>query len=161
MPVPVTLYNVSYKSEDKGLPESNRKIKSRVRIDTERATEEELLEFANEVRKAGAAEPLDALIPSVRNQASACLIARALNFQSEVDHNVLENGNFEDGSPRWHMRTNKEAAQKIHEQTGLELDARGRVLLPKEIGNAADAFDQGLAFTHLESDDPHDEDYED
>jgi hypothetical protein len=48
------------------------------------ATEAELLEFANKIREAGGANPLDALMPSTPSDSKACLIAQALNFSCVV-----------------------------------------------------------------------------
>jgi hypothetical protein len=48
------------------------------------ATEEQTLAFCNAVREAGGAGTLGALLPSFPSDASACLIAKGLNFGCEV-----------------------------------------------------------------------------
>lgn len=49
------------------------------------AEENEVLEFVNKIRIAGGADVIDALFPSVKSDAQACLIARALNFNCSVN----------------------------------------------------------------------------
>lgn len=46
----------------------------------ESATPEEVLEFANDVRKALGGAPISALIPGTPKVASACVIAQSVNF---------------------------------------------------------------------------------
>lgn len=48
------------------------------------ATEKELLDFANAIRKAGGANVIEALLPSEKGNSEACLIANALNFSCTV-----------------------------------------------------------------------------
>lgn len=143
-------------------------------VSTEVATEEELLAFANKVRQAGGANVLEALLPSTPNQMKTCLIANALNFGCQIEpvENNLPGSDvrtkWSDGTLVWGMRfpdkMNHEDRQKICKAVGCKLavidehedwdsddeDATVLVhgmLLPKPIGNAADAFDQGVAFT--------------
>lgn len=138
------------------------------------ATHEELLEYANRVRELGGADTLDALLPSKPVDAKACLIAQAVNFESSV---VPDDSFHESGSQRWYMvpwRGNdaqsdelaRELAEKLDAETGVVNVLNGKqiqgpygpisdrservgVLLPEEIGNAAMAFDLGIAFTDL------------
>jgi hypothetical protein len=120
----------------------------------EYATEEEVLAFANKVRKAGGANVLEALMPSVPGNANSCLIARALNFECSIRPFY--------GSPTstgeyayWYMefppRTSLEQAAKIADAVGCEcvsvpvpfIDSTlYRIILPRHIGNAAHAFDE-------------------
>lgn len=51
---------------------------------SERASLEQVREFCNTVRKAGAANPLDALLEAVPQESNACLIAKNLNFSCQV-----------------------------------------------------------------------------
>lgn len=53
-------------------------------VDIEFAEEGEVLAFANKLREAGDADPIGALMPSTPGNSQACLIANALNFQSQV-----------------------------------------------------------------------------
>lgn len=120
------------------------------------ATEAELLEFANKVRKAGGAEVIPALLPSLPCDPVACLIANALNFGCEVDGtSVLP---AEHGGGLWMMQflggTHKECLTRrnaVAKALNLELYGDDEadwpaVLLPEHIGNAALAFDQYRAF---------------
>jgi hypothetical protein len=50
-----------------------------------RADIDKLLKFANDVRQAGGGEIIDELLMSNPQDSSACLIARALNFDSQVN----------------------------------------------------------------------------
>lgn len=104
------------------------------------ATEEELLAFANKIREAGGADIIPALFPSRKGDSTSCLIATALNFSCRVDS---------DGYEEWFMECNSVIAQKIEEAMDLEVRYEGNtayVMLPEHIGNAAEAFDEGLAF---------------
>lgn len=117
------------------------------------ATEEELLEFCNKVRQAGGANVLEALLPSVQQSSYSCLIANALNFGCSVSPYM--NG-------IWLMRfpENISASQRkaISEATGLDVRpgvGKSWVMeLPEHIGNAAKAFDWGLAFTEYVKEEP-------
>lgn len=131
------------------------------------ATEEELLEFANKVRAAGGANILDALLLSKRSQSSACLIARALNFDCEVNQwKPTDNRisvDWPSGNPKWVMmpqRGDGAHSEKLTRQLSKDLKLRlvrnmtrrhplefvYGLLLPETIGNAARAFDAGNAF---------------
>lgn len=130
------------------------------------ATEEELLEFANKGRLAGGANVLEALLPSDIGNAASCLIANALNFSCYIE--PTDDGIVEDGDFRryWNMdlpdNMDKESVHQLADALGVEvisdpvrhMDLYGDVwyegatlALPAHIGNAADAFDDGLAFT--------------
>lgn len=115
--------------------------------DTQRATFDQLLAFANKVREAGGGNPLDALMPSVPQDASQCLIARNLNFNCEVS------GADRDG--RWYMNIEDPATvEAIAEKLDLEIryghqwiegqytEVARSLLLPVEIGNVARDFDE-------------------
>jgi hypothetical protein len=110
------------------------------------ATYDELLEFVNKGRAAGAATLLEELIPSEPNRPSQCLIANALNFGCSV------NGN--DGG--WYMQLpgnmDMSRVEAIAEALGCSYwhgNWSSFINLPEHIGNAAAAFDAGIAFTDL------------
>lgn len=125
---------------------------------SDRATLDELFEFANKVRAAGGGNPLDALMPAVPEDTSQCLIAKNLNFNCAVNsHPVREDGSVI-SEVRWHMSVADEATRdKIADDLGLEHYDGGEdvededgnymtleygVVLPKEIGQVAHDFDQ-------------------
>lgn len=122
------------------------------------ATEEELLEFANTVRKAGGANVLEALLPSRQGNSESCLIATALNFGCNIDSH---GDSYPDGVGKWAMEfpahmSNERIKEIIAQVPGGRLikspfaeegEKRYAMLLPKHIGNAALAFDEGAAFT--------------
>jgi hypothetical protein len=126
------------------------------------ATEEELIEFANKVRTAGGADVIDALLPSTQTEPAMCLIANALNFSSHIS--PLEGANSLDHryGPEyryvWAMHLPFDMADSIalaiSEAAGVALVrvffdgdlCTALAPLPPHIGNAADAFDEGLAF---------------
>ena len=118
------------------------------------ATEAELLEFCNSVRVAGGAGILEALLPSVKSDAKACLIARGVNFDCDVagpeDEAWLD---VAGGWPVWVMRVhygNWEESQGKAKEIATKLELRraaNEIELPEIIGNSATAFDHGLAFT--------------
>lgn len=119
------------------------------------ATEEELIEFVNKGRAAGGADILSALIPSVPEEADICLIANALNFSCQVQCPPDAGGLVcEDGYRyRWAMlfssSMHHKTRQTIADAYGLKVQSNGSLFwieLPAHIGNAADAFDEGLAF---------------
>lgn len=116
-----------------------------------RASFDELLEFANKVRKAGGGNPLDALMPAVPQSAKQCLIAKNLNFNCEVD-TLVETQHAGD----WVMKLeDTEIADKIATALDLErldldiddydyddeYDLNHLVILPPEIGQVAADFD--------------------
>lgn len=113
-----------------------------------RATLAETLEFANQVREAGGGSPLDALMPSVPGDASRCLIARNLNFNSMVDATgpgytwVMY---FEDKATRDVVaeKLGLESYQTTEDddECFYELYNYG-VVLPEEIGQVANDFDE-------------------
>lgn len=105
------------------------------------ASFDEVLEFANAVREAGGANPIDALMPSEPQNSERCLIARNLNFSCEVDCN--------DGA--WTMAVaDHEIRDRIASTLGLDLvgvndgeyDDYRDIELPTAIGNVAHDFDQ-------------------
>lgn len=119
-------------------------------------TEEELLEFANKIRNAGGANIIEAFMPSVVGEPESCLIANALNFSCSVNpvHPHLPNGEF----PAWHMmfpyRTTCDEVELIAETVGCKCPPGywggvidDTIILPREIGNAAQAFDEGIGWT--------------
>jgi hypothetical protein len=119
------------------------------------ATEKELLEFANALRKAGGANALEALLPSKVGNSERCLIANALNFGCSVD---ASGEGYPDGVWKWEMEfpdsMSNEQIKAIASQVPGRLisndygggEKRYTLLLPKHIGNAAYAFDEGYAF---------------
>lgn len=116
------------------------------------ATEVELLAFANSIRQAGGATVIDELFPSQMRNPQSCLIATALNFGCQVDSG---HGAFADGSEKWvmHLPVNLTDEQRaaLAKVKGVRLrqdkwEGGYYLTLPKHIGNAAEAFDEGAAF---------------
>lgn len=130
-------------------------------IELEVATEAELLEFANAVRAAGAADALEALLPSRPSASNSCLIANALNFEclvdSFTDYEAIASDDYEPRVPhgwRMYLGAREELARNIADTvpgcTFVDLGTVSypsyAVNLPPHIGNAAHAFDAGVAF---------------
>lgn len=123
------------------------------------ATEAELLAFCNKVREAGQADVLDALLPSVPGNENACLIANALNFRSTVLPVGMSYDYTTQANTVWVMRfpTSVSLAKRreIAKAVGCEIKTiddegdmlRNVMVLPEEIGHAANAFDDRIAFT--------------
>lgn len=125
------------------------------------ATEEELLEFANKVREAGGADVIDALLPSTPEDAHSCLIANALNFKCHVDGwshpTITPSPKYKDGSSKWAMYFPENMSEADRRKIIDAVPGRAVkdtltghgicMLLPKHIGNAAEAFDHRIAFT--------------
>jgi hypothetical protein len=132
----------------------------------ERASLEELKEFANTVREAGGGNPLDALMPAVPQDVSRCLIARNLNFNCTVGAVLVERRN------QWVMAvTDPEIRDRIAEKLNLEVidayDIAGHynsdlhiddanqeipvygVLLPERIGQVAEDFDNAWTYADV------------
>lgn len=116
------------------------------------ATEEELLRFANVVRQAGGANPIEALLPSRPEKPSECLIANALNFSCSVNRGAL---GYHDDSYEfvWYMEfpynMDEDRIREIAKGAHCRVRRPGSQLvmqLPRHIGNAAWAFDRRLAF---------------
>ncbi len=105
----------------------------------ERASVEEIIDFANIVRNAGGGEIISDLMPSYPQDPNSCLIANALNFDCRVD-----GFNGED----WAMRVEEEElARKIASAINCEYHYDGSdsnefaIVLPYNIGMVAKAFD--------------------
>lgn len=108
-------------------------IRNRVEID-------ELIEFANKVRKTGEAEIIDDLLLSTPQDSNGCLIAKTLNFGGCVSNDYGD----------WAMtEINEDLAVTIAEELGLDtvtekyfggLETIG-VYLPDNIADVAHAFD--------------------
>lgn len=130
------------------------------------ATEEELLDFANKVRQAGGAAVLEALLPSLQSDSQQCLIANALNFGCEVDVPDIDNDiRYRDGSLKWVMHFPETMSEYDRRRIIDAVPGRAircwdnspfydkstvlALLLPKHIGNAAAAFDHGIAFQNF------------
>lgn len=122
-----------------------------VRVPCEYATVGEVLEFVNAMRQAGGAETIDQLPTGVPRDPRRCLLARALNFECEV----RGLSRYADGTSCWHMlltdKTNAEI-EALAEAMGLEtfedyIGAAKSIILPREIGNVARAFDKGEGWT--------------
>lgn len=130
-------------------------------IHTTVATENELLEFVNTIRSIGGADFLEALIPSKPKHHKKCLLAQALNFECEVG-GLYPAMKYEDGSWVWTMKIHQEnifdsnqLSKKIANELGLPVfiqsdNFRVSIVLPKEIGNVASAFDQGIKFVEYQ-----------
>src|SRR6185436_9308931 len=112
---------------------------------SERATLDEVLEFANQVREAGAGNPLDALMPATPTASTECLVAKNLNFNCRVAADL-------DTGEAWFMEVDDEAlAKKIGESLNLSVyheprvfggAGEWRITLPKNIGEVAADFDK-------------------
>jgi len=133
----------------------------------ERASVDELLAFANDIRRVGGSnDMLHELIPSTPTDSSACLIANALNFQSQI-----QGSDYGDqvGENLWEMTIENEAVanaievsdlnlQVFHnyntdseelydddgeflDETEVEVYYNSSIILPLPIGHAASAFD--------------------
>lgn len=121
------------------------------------ATQAELLEFANKLRVAGDADPLGALLPSNPGDSETCLIANACNFSSRVIPVGDEDSN---GETDWFLvfPTNMSLARRRKVASAVNIKLKDKVVdfdedehnhvlpLPRHIGNAAQAFDMGVAF---------------
>jgi hypothetical protein len=111
------------------------------------ADPEELLDFVNKARAAGGADVLEALLPSMPGDESACLIANGLNFGCTVNGHSSVNSD----EPQWAMyfpdNLDSSQARDIADALGCEYDRRRHcIVLPQRIGNAAQAFDNGDAY---------------
>lgn len=115
-----------------------------------RATLDELLEFCNKVREAGGGDVLNELLPGVPYLDNACLIARNLNFSCRVSGGFMRNiswrAQYDDHEMKWFMFvSDSEVRRKIADALDLPIDETlsrmPGILLPKEIGRAAAAFD--------------------
>lgn len=128
----------------------------------ERASVQEVIEFANTVREAGGGNIISELMPSDPNEPDSCLIANALNFNCSIrpDEDVVEvedlwsyENEYEEGGAdllyhsEWCMFVeNEELAQKISNAIGTKyvvapvIESYG-VVLPDEIAYVAIAFD--------------------
>lgn len=135
---------------------------------TDVATEEELLDFANQVRAAAGADLLEALLPGRISRANSCLVATNLNFKCSVETYrprqraaagaIIER--WRSGAWKWVMYPySPQVAFELSQKLDLELVATPNkfgggvsqgVLLPEPIGNAARAFDMHAAFTNLQ-----------
>lgn len=80
----------------------------------ERATLEELKEFANKVREAGGGNPIDALMPAIPTDTSECLIAKNLNFNCTVGAVGGDDGSW------WMAVDTEEIRDKIAKSLNLE-----------------------------------------
>lgn len=118
----------------------------------EYATEQELLAFANKLRAAGAADPLDALMPSRPGDTYECLIANACNFGCSVRPYLVAKSDWYLEFP---ANMSDDEAKKIMEKVGCPEHGLSRtryvrpllMALPERIGNAALAFDEGIGWT--------------
>lgn len=112
----------------------------------DRATLTEVLDFANRVREAGGANPLDALIPAVPEEPNECLIAKNLNFNCQVDGVNGFIGASADYNGAWCMIADDDTVATI--AAALKLDIitdryeRKAVVLPRGIGAVAAAYDE-------------------
>lgn len=131
------------------------------------ATKEELLDFVNQIREAGGADILDALLPGVPMQSYSCLIARGLNFKCSVggDKSSYRNIPHPDdpqNSYMWYMSIcgSHSETKRIGDAICNKLNLNGvyrefsadvseyiivseyMIELPLHIGNAAYAFDR-------------------
>lgn len=119
---------------------------------SDRATLEEVQEFANAVRAAGGGNPLDALMPAVPQSPSECLIAKNLNFNCSVQPEY-KYGN------RWTMKVDdSEVASKIAKSLDLEIlpavlgSSVTDIALPERIWRVADMFDMVYEYMNTKLD---------
>jgi len=119
----------------------------------ERASNERLLEFANAVREAGGANPLDALMPAVPQDGYGCLVAQAMNFNCCVGGSSDKGIEEADSNRSWSMfiedRDAVQIAERIQAKTGLawlpgheDEDYEAEILLPPDIRQVAEDFDK-------------------
>jgi hypothetical protein len=126
-----------------------------------RATQDEILAFCNKVREAGGGEILEALLPGWQSRNQACLIARNLNFECYVEGLKGAYGGsvgLDEGGCKWVMYTDEhEIIRTIARRMDLPIVEHHRrpdrpvpaMLLPQRIGNAAEAFDEGIDYANL------------
>lgn len=116
------------------------------------ATEEEVLDFANRLRKIGGAEVIEAFFPSSQGSAYSCLIANALNFGCSVAPGPFcryGSGFSRAEYDHWYMDFPYHMHGAEVERIAKEMECEVRNLvpparqmkLPRLIGNAAHAFD--------------------
>jgi hypothetical protein len=122
-----------------------------------RASLEELKDFANQVREAGGANPLDSLMPAIPQNSNECLIALNLNFSCEVEgEDTNYSGAYDDlgynnEEQVWCMRLEDyDTGKKIANKLGLNFEGEekdeysggwAQIILPAKIGRVAAAFD--------------------
>lgn len=122
-------------------------------VQLEIATEEELLAFCNKVREAGGTTILEELLPSNPGKSESCLIANALNFGCRVrPDQQLEDGSFKEWRMMLPLDLTPEQQRNIAKAVGSNVKrdhdySHPYVVLPRVIGNAAQAFDARAAFT--------------
>lgn len=122
--------------------------------DYEVATEAETLEFANKLRAAGAADPIEALMPSTPYDPNSCLIANALNFSCKVGGSPDPRAADEDWAMIFPENMPEEQAQQIAAAMELPLHVHvdpyagvsRYIILPVPIGNVALAFDNRVGW---------------
>lgn len=109
-----------------------------------RASFSEVLDFANKVREAGGANPLDALMPAVPEDSSQCLIARNLNFNCTVRGAI----GFELSESAWVMEADESVCRRIADALGLQFVVNDlgihAVVLPEPIAQVAADFDAAM-----------------
>lgn len=113
---------------------------------TETASLETVLEFCNDVRDAGGANPLDALLPAVPQDSKKCLIARNLNFSCSVmpEPRVISSVTEYD----WYMECYPSVVTKVLTELSDKWDVRpfkariDRFYIPPEIAKVAMEFDE-------------------
>lgn len=125
-------------------------------------TEAELLEIANKIRAAGGGDPLEAFFPSYQGDENQCLIANALNFgckvqpmPTRVNYKAFDKRiptTWDDHTSKWVMEVpTAKLAKKLADALGWEVVdkpfCRNLIILPKEVGNTALAFDEGRGWT--------------
>jgi hypothetical protein len=124
-------------------------------MSTPRASFERLQEFANEVRKAGGGNPIDAIAPAVPEDSSKCLVARNLNFNCSVlgmPYRYTSDRIDEISDEDWVMYAPRKVVDVVSEALNLpkievpqahrETRYASGVILPDEIGQVASDFDE-------------------
>jgi hypothetical protein len=135
----------------------------------ERATLQELLDFANKVREAGGGNPISALMPAVPEDETQCLIAKNLNFNCVVDGGLSDRDELVEGRKQnvdeWMMTVDdKDVRDRIATALGLdsvdytEWDSdkvQYGIILPPEISQIAVDFDRWHYAVDFEYPDDH------
>lgn len=85
----------------------------------ERASLDEVLEFANTMRRAGGANVLEALLPSEPGNSQECLIANALNFGCKIKPEVLSPNVDQIDSWVVEIPDSPELLERVSEATGM------------------------------------------
>lgn len=116
--------------------------------------EQELLDIANQIRRAGGADALDAFFPSNQGDEKTCLIATSLNFGCTVCNwpTGCPKSFWPSGDLKWVMVVDTvRQAKALAKTMGWDIvdipGYRNHIILPEKVGNTAAAFDEGKGWT--------------